>query len=340
MKITYFFSLLVITIFLSACADKKIGGDLLDKKHCFRKHTKRLVNSDERLDMTYSPTQRIVNVYPEKYKYSYPVFNPSDKNQIAYVRSNILDDKIGQPELWTFNFCTGKSKRLANFIANAPDWSVKDWLIYRGGGDKLFKIKSNGDSLVTLPKINGAKLTPKWNDKGDLFAIRVNSKRLGAKILVATENGVSVGVFDDFLLNRWDWVDNQITYVTAGEGKQEIMIFNFETRTSHAIETIDNFSTSDSLFLSTTYFKEKEIIFWNQLKQICYTDVMSRKRTIITQGADNRIYNQINVSSDGKTIIANRVDAKKITETKKEERWSLVLIDVETGMERMIKLPE
>jgi len=220
MKNTYLISFLFLLFFLSACADRKLSGDLLDKKNCFRKYTKSVVNKDQSFEIKNSPTPRINNTYPEKYKYSYSIFNPNNKNEIAFVRSNIIDDKVGQPELWVFNFCTGKTKRLASFVANAPDWSVKDWLIYRGGGGKLFKVKSNGDSLTTLPKINGIKLTPKWNDKGNLFAVRVNSKRLGPKILVATEHGASVGVFDDFLLNRWDWVDKQITYVEAGDGKQ------------------------------------------------------------------------------------------------------------------------
>jgi len=171
MRAAFPFILFGLLIFLSACADRGLGGDLMDKKHCFRKYTKRVVNKDAELKGCTSPLLRIVKRYPEKYQYKYPVFNPSNKNEIAYVRSTFNEDlkKMGQPELWTFNFCTGKTKRLASVIANEPDWSAKDWLIYRGGGSKLFKVKSNGDSLTTLPKIKGTKLTPGWNDKGDFL---------------------------------------------------------------------------------------------------------------------------------------------------------------------------
>ncbi len=310
----------------------------MSRQHCFRKQTTKVVNKDvsERMKM---PSREYI-VYPEKYKYSDPVFNPNNKNEIAYIRKEIGNGVSGQPELWTFDFCTGKTRQLAAVISNAADWSVKDWLIYRGAGGELKKIKSNGDSLVTLPKITGATLPPKWNDTGDLFAIPVVNRRGEDGILVASQSGEGVGTFNDFVLRRWDWAKDQICYVEAGGGKQEIRMFNFRTKTSNVIETINDFKNLDSVVLNTVYFKEKEVIFWNQKKKICYTDVLSGKRTVVLKGSYNRWYNNISLSSDGKTIIAGRVDRNKIGEGREEMRMNLVLIDVETGVERMVVLPE
>ena len=290
--------------------------------------------------MEMSCSLRIEKIYPEKYKYTHPIFNPNNKTEIAYVRSSLEGGVLGPPELWTFNFCTGEAKQLADYIANAPDWSVKDWIIFRGSGKQIKKIKSNGDSLTVLPEIKGGKLAPKWNDNGDLFGLRVNNKNYGNQVLIATENGEGLGVFNDFILKNWDWTGNQISYVDAGDGQQSIKLFNFETRTSYAIETIEDFHTSDSLFLNTIYDKERERVFWNQLKQICYTDLKSKQRKVVTKGADNRLYYQIDLSADGETIIASRVDFKKIDACKKEERWNLVLIDLTTGEERLVRFPK
>lgn len=338
MKAIHLFYLFFLLVFLFSCSDKGLGGAGIAKKNCYRKYTTKVVNNDQEIKM--DCTTRVKTVYSGKYKYNNPVFNPNDKNEIIYIRSAVKDGVLGQPGLWVFNFCTGKTKELASVVSNAADWSEKDWIIYRGSGGALKKIKSNGDSLTTLPDIRGATLPPKWNDKGNLFAIRVVNKRKENQILVATENGVGVAVFNDFVLRNWDWGGTQICYVEVKDGEQVIKMFNFETRTSHPIETVSNYSTSDSLFLNTIYFKEKEQIFWNQKKKICFTDLKNKKRTTILTGAGNRKYHQISLSADGKTIVANRVDAMKMNDCQMEERWNLVLIDVETGTERLIKLPE
>ncbi|MBL7771459.1 MAG: hypothetical protein JNM95_01205 [Chitinophagaceae bacterium] len=108
------------------------------------------------------------NTYPEKYSYHFPCTNPKNDFEICFCRMENNVQGFGSMDLFTYNFCTGKSKKIASNTMLSVDWGVNGWIIFTGSDGNLYKIKSSGDSLKQLTS-DGEAYSAKWSPDGNSY---------------------------------------------------------------------------------------------------------------------------------------------------------------------------
>lgn len=283
------------------------------------------------------------------YDYTYPTFNPNDPMEIAYIRK---DNVNGQPRgLWKFNLCTGEKKLLADNALGFTDWSIKDWIVYTGTGNQLFKVKSNGDSLTQISNAPGTHKEAKWNDAGDKLAyIKLSGE---ASIFLADENGnAQDSIFiTELTISGLNWKDGKITGINWVDSDARIVgigEFDFIDKQFVPIDILDLAALPDSSYYNSTfphvtaYIGEGDQLFYSSKHQMYVYDIATRTRRVVATGADNRQYDIAEVSPDGKTVIYSRRDLVKLDENGCFYDYTelLYLIDIDGGNERLIEIPE
>ncbi|MCB0853106.1 MAG: hypothetical protein KDD63_12855, partial [Bacteroidetes bacterium] len=108
---------------------------------------------------------------PPNYNYLDGCFNPRNSNQIAFIRWNTQSIPFVF-ELCSYDFCKDKLVVLTDKAFSRPDWSVKGWIVFKGPGSQIWKIKSNGDSLTQLTMVPNENFNrPTWNNSGTKFLV-------------------------------------------------------------------------------------------------------------------------------------------------------------------------
>ena len=165
-----------------------------------------------------------------KYSVGGAIMSPTDPYLIAYGKSDSGSTSI-TGELWTFDFCDGKSELVTTNAIDRLDWSTKNWLLYTGTGYEVYKVKSNGDSLTQLTNGSGTQLAGKWSPDGTKFWVEGQD---AFKIL--DENGSSIIEYPGLPnFDAIDWLDNE-----------HLLIVDYNTD----IFSSFNFLTSDIVQLS------------------------------------------------------------------------------------------
>ncbi|MCB9231240.1 MAG: hypothetical protein H6581_06240 [Bacteroidia bacterium] len=158
----------------------------------------------DRIYMSFKPHSVVGPFFfdAERYEYSDPTFNPHNPMEFAYARADTqfwgLDG-----EIWTYNFCDGRSRKIADNLYYNLDWGANGWLLYTGTGHQIFKIKANGDSLTQLTNKSGYNRAGKWNPSGELF---FNDRDFSTEIL--NENGQVLNSILTQPFGPIDWIND------------------------------------------------------------------------------------------------------------------------------------
>jgi hypothetical protein len=326
---------LLIILFNYACRREPVCTDCLDPD-CTFWNTIPADNSDTlfSIEPCGSQTEYLL---PPNYNYWDGCFNPRNNNQIAFIRWNTQNIPFIF-ELCTYDFCNDRLKVLTNTAFSQPDWSIKDWIVFKGAGSQIWKIKSNGDSLTQLTIVGGnANFNrPRWNNNGDRFLVSY-----WVDNFILDENGV----FLDTLPNPsplFDWDGKSIIYRRSISSVKSEYIYLTDTNFDLKIE-IDSSSyasgSGDGLINSFALNPHRDEVFWIGNKRVCVTD-FDGNRSQLSSHLNNNWYTQIAVSNDGKKILLNRMDRKRLSPCAIEERCRLYLMEADGSRERKINFPE
>jgi hypothetical protein len=102
----------------------------------------------------------------DEYAYWFPCFNPNDPYEIAYLRGQGSEC---HEEVFVFSFRTGEATKVADNACYGLDWSSKGWLLFTGIDRKVWKVKTNGDSLTQLTFGQGFHNGAVWSPDGQWF---------------------------------------------------------------------------------------------------------------------------------------------------------------------------
>lgn len=106
--------------------------------------------------------------FPEQFSYVNPCINPNNDFEFCFSRRDNATQGFNDMDLFTYNFCTGQSKKIASHVNIWNDWGSQDWIIFTGSDGNLWKIKSNSDSLTQLTD-KGEIYSAKWSPDGNSF---------------------------------------------------------------------------------------------------------------------------------------------------------------------------
>ena len=326
----YFLSIVVFLSIMSGCHKKGHFSFIAKKVDCNFNFTEPAINEDTFFTMGCPVMFR--TIFLNKYNYSDPVFNPNNKDEIAYIREDMEIGTGWNNELWVFNFCTGETRYLTDKIGYDPCWSVKNWIIFTGKNYQIWKIKSNGDSLTQLTNQSGFNNHPKWNDEGDKFIFRADGNK--SLFLIADESGINIDTLPVFA-GRWNWHKNYILYARSWQGKEVYGIYNLDSKEFSFVGDAPN----NRMVGDLNFIESKNSILYNE-KVVGYTNIDTKEEVILLKDAANRSYGRMDLSDDDQTIILTRTYMNKLSECEMETETSLYLIDIDGKNERRINIPE
>lgn len=137
--------LLLISFFFGCKKDSEVVNDLNEYCECDPYYNLQGYNL---------PTN---GIYEASINY-YAAYNPSNDNEFVYV-NRIL----GIRYLFRFNKLTNEKQLLGTFPnIHSFDWGKNDWILLEIGDRNIWKIKSNGDSLIQLTS-GRPYFHSKWN---------------------------------------------------------------------------------------------------------------------------------------------------------------------------------
>ncbi|MBK8702370.1 MAG: hypothetical protein IPN33_01315 [Saprospiraceae bacterium] len=80
---------------------------------------------------------------------------PFDPNRFVYLN---VYSMTGDVYMNTANLCTGEIQLITSErTIDYPQWGATDWILFKKGNFSLFKVKSNGDSLMALNALTGLR---------------------------------------------------------------------------------------------------------------------------------------------------------------------------------------
>ena len=168
------------------------------------------------------------------FAYYYVSPNPNNEYEFCFIRKN---NSTGLKDLCKFNFCTGIITSMAKNVSYSPNWSKKNWIIYTGINNQLWKIKNNGDSLIQLTNTNSYNNHAKWNLSGTKY-VYYDASAFNFKI--ANEYG---NIEKNFKLPMlcWNWYsENEIVYCTnVGASQIQVSKYDINTTTTTVLATVE-----------------------------------------------------------------------------------------------------
>ncbi len=312
------------------------------------------------------------------YNYYSPVFNPNNSNQIAYIRFDTLApyQLEGALELHTFDFCTGEISIINkdSIVSYTVDWSRKDWLIYRKWFKDIYKVKSNGQSKTKIIDTNfslSANQIPVWNGSGSCFAWAGDEwlaytldGGIKCNFTIFDENGVRLDTIcelcerlpattyiDPLQINMnprkagnfsWSKDDTKIScsawaYVDYAD-MYGLFYYDFILDELVLVENL-NIQAWYGEVTDTDWTPDNRKLVWSTERSIGWKDIYSGERKIILTGHENRRYESIDLSPDGKTIAVERLNRVNVNGCTKVER-AIYLVNIDGTNERRVLIPE
>jgi len=188
-------------------------------------------------------------IYPEKYCYWFPCTNPSNEYEFCYCRMSNTSPSLIDMDLFTFNFCSGKTNLVSSKLRGRPDWSSQNWIIFSGNDANLWKIKPNGDSLIQLSN-SGNDFFAKWSPNGERYVFNGSG--------IAIKNGNVVSELPTHCSSCLWKNDSILIGGIESSNAKEYQIYeqNVNTLSSRLITKIPMYGTGNMLDLkvNTAYF--------------------------------------------------------------------------------------
>lgn len=299
--------------------------------NCPEEYTNGTLPLDSTFDIQKTNTQPGCPFLPEYIPitpnyYLHPAINPNNPYEFTFIRANIDDQQNNGT--YVFNMCT-KELTFLNVQGSNMDWSVKDWIIYIGNDNQLYKIKSNGDSLTQLTNNGSFNYNPKWNPNGTKFIYQDVTVPNGWYTL-ANEDG-SVDRIVEHKLGVSAWLNNE-EIIYSNVGNNQLRKYNF---TTDEVEVLvsgyglggNKISVKDGkVYLDGHYGTYK---YENYALELLDSNYVTYEADYVQPAAENRLLLQRNIADTSAYLDCIVYSAAFIS-----------LYDMTTGEERRILIPE
>jgi hypothetical protein len=265
--------------------------------------------------------------------YTTPRFNPNNDYEICYIKD--LNSNPNGKELWKYNFCNNVKSKITDNIFYSLDWSIKDWIIYTGNDQHIYKVKSNGDSLTKLTTNGGIHAVGKWSPDGTMFWYIDG----GTTCYVCNENGGTITTFPTNFKNI-DWFNNSTLLVNWG-GK----FCKFDYSTQVLTAPINSYTVGTEVLSS--FNAKKDICLWeNYVGQdskkyyLLRWDFTNNNVDTIRQVYHSYHFISADYNSRSNKIIAELYRAKWLNQTNDwiQFRNNIVIMNPDGSNERILDL--
>lgn len=262
-----------------------------------------------------------------------PCFNPNNPNEFVYYHNSGIQ---GIVELKRYNILSKQSTLIATFnqkVAGQPKWGRNGWIAFTSlhGGyvEHIYIVKDNGDSLRRFT-IDLSNMFPFWdNDTGYLYWW--HSPDLGSQHYLLRQKlnqikpdsvGTPFGI-SDVLNQKWLHASNPYFGYHELNGEKPYTKDNFIHLANYEIP----FGLT-----GLCWSNENSVFYYTSIKDGLYKVIpQSGQKIKLIQFCDSKRYETISCSSDGRYLVAERVDSTPDHDNILiHEQYKIYLIDLQT----------
>jgi hypothetical protein len=255
---------------------------------------------------------------------AFPCFNPNNGNEILFVHQRYSNSSH---KLYKYNLIThNKELILTSEIYFQPDWGINNWILL-GLNNNIFKIKTNGDSLIQL-SFDGGIYKPVFNSISELYICSNTDKR---EFYVCNMDGYCVDTIKDvYITSPFDWNNENNISLPTNEG---VYIYNYSnSNTSLLCEEF-----SGPYISRAKWINNNEFVFANK-EGIYKTNIVTNLTIMINYFCNAWSYSSPDYSNELNKLIWQKVKKKKIGENLIEVKSVLVLMDTDGTNEQEIEI--
>lgn len=288
----------------------------------------------------------------DRFQYQAPFFNPNNDNEFVY---NYKDFELDQYQLIKYNIQTGVKTVIAENIKiiSQPKWSRKGWIAFDNVFNQNYQVwivKSNGDSLKQFTNSIG-NLFPVWDSNGDNLFWH-HSPVLGIPYYFL-EKGLYEATSDTIFYPN----DSNNGYTSFNDISIDNILISktfIGNQNNIGFTNISNLNFESLVNLEQTNLIGLEGLCWSNNSQTAFFSIYKNGlyKLNVTNGSytklisfcDSKRYKNISCSSDGKKLIAERIDSYLVKDVEGNltgqimENSSIYIIDLETLKETKINL--
>lgn len=239
----------------------------------------------------------------------YPSFNPSNPCEIFVVKGN---PETQLADLIIYDLETNEERFVMQFNPfSHPRWSIKNWIIFHSSDGQIWKVKSEGDSLTRLTHFGG--YDPDWSPDGK----QIVYERVGKGLTIMDENGTILMELDSIykFSAYWSPDGDKLAFVQD----KSLAFYHLSTKQVTTITPFPDYIGDINKWIRTepiAWLPGGQKIIWGNHDQSYYiTDITSEETVLLIEGCGvggDRSYAGLNVSRDGKKVVACRTNLKLI----------------------------
>lgn len=257
-------------------------------------------------------------------------YNPLDNNEIVFLKLESNNRKM-----YRYNLVTHQKVLIGSFpVIQSFDWEKNDWTLLESGDFNIWKMKSNGDSLV---QITSGKpfFHPKWNFNASKFSVFYFVNPMNEHCEIFTENGLF-----------YDSISNPEVYKSCLNGSwrnSSEMMISYESPSE--IRVVD---LNQKIVLKETIFNSiyniTQVEWLNDNEAIVNSAYGLYKYNYITNSivklrcqCPQQLYQKIGANIEGNKLLMTRVFYEQIdTSFYFNLKYEIVELDLETMIETVI----
>lgn len=232
-------------------------------------------------------------------------FNPLNNDEIIALYKGYRTQYLTSIVLYNLQTKTLSLILSADELFSTPKISSLNWLMFNYQGMQLWKIKSNGDSLIQLTN-DGINTDFAWSPDGNEF---IYKKHLDSDYLtlISDINGNTLNsILTGYRIRIPSWSPNG-KYIVCGN------LYGYQT----AIDIIDVESWSINTIrpeinnplervLSINFLSDSENILWATNTELRRTNIYTHITESIFSTCDSKSINQISTSYDNQRILVEQ----------------------------------
>lgn len=292
---------------------------------------------------TQGPT--ICYLYSEgQYQFKAPCFNPNNQDEFCYV---FINHNTNVSKLMRYSLTSKESSTMVEgfSILGQPKWTKKNWIVFNTLDHQLWKVKSNGDSLIQLT-FEGSSLYPEINPQGTIIASHHQTSTQELPFLhFINDNGFSIDTIDYFKYGNGSWgvtswsKNDELALPYGSEADYGVASFNLISESLDPIISNGYHSGKDKI-VDIKWHPNSQDIYYTKWKSGFYTiNIFSKQEQLLKEGCDSRAYEHFSISQDGLKIITERVNSYVEDECTIIQNSKIYLMNINGLEEVEIELP-
>lgn len=223
-------------------------------------------------------------------------YNPASSNQIYYI---VVGDIFGYNKLYLFDLISQTRTYLSEIGDFLPQISSNGWILFNKNDLNIYKIKSNGDSLIQLTSDSFCS-DPKWNyTSKSIYYFRVATANQSSQLVELNLKGQQLNGLATELPNSVpSRLSNKVIYLKTVSNKVNVY-FKDLTVNSETFVTTSAFTsqTKQNDFFNLTLDRRDENIFWSNAKGIFKCNLSTLKTDTLFKNCETLLYDNPIVST-------------------------------------------